>query len=1094
MGGLVSVGSIVDSLVFIAGGLLLIALVRRWAGVPGRRAALVHLSLTALFFAVPLLTTAYQLPLDVLYRLPPWNETLGRPVSLQNPLLTDVPLQMIPFRALVRERLLAGEAPLWAHELGTGQPLLGNGQSAPFAPLHLLALPLPTLRAMTVAAAWQVLLALLLTHALLRTLGAGAAGSTFGAVAYAFSTFAMAWLYHPHGMVAAMVPGVFLSLLWLRTGERKGFIGLVGWTVAMLLSGQPEVVAHAALGAGVLWLAALARPAAGVPRRAFVLRSVGAGLLIVALTAPVTLPLLADIPHSERMILLARGDDTGHDAPFRPAALLPTLSPLVFGSPREGNWRGHWNFNETCTHYAGALTLVIALAGAVVLRGRAALLVVAGGLALFAALGLRPLHTLLVHLPLFAHAGHGRLRLLWDLALALAAGLVLERLVATRGARRLTLVLLAAMAGALLLLRPVGETSWQTAWLTLALAGLVATFFTLATAPLRRFFPAVAVVAVVVELFALGARYHPLVPAAMDLQAPPLVRYLQAAREEASQPFRVTAVGGRFLPYLPAYYGLWDPRGFDPMRPGAALQLLRERLHRPATGGFFLQRFELDAPLHAYLGVRYVMAGSEPPPPPWRAVHGGVSGAIWENPQALPLFFFPARVESRADRDAALRFARRCDDFAARAVIEGSERPQGAQQGQVTIQGLHANGYELAVASPSGGVVASSVTWMPGWQLTVDGEPATVGRVNGAFLGFTVPAGSSHVRLHYAPGGWRWGWIFCALALAALGWLGLRARRRSQDDAGSGGTMEDLTQGYAYERLIEEEKAHYAQIEVTPQLTEGGLHAQNAWAHYWGRVGARLGATDFGNVVSVLEEHNEGVTRPLRVLSLGSGYCGHELELAERFTRPYVIHCTDINPDLFTAARERAAEQGLNLTFATADLNFPSIEPGSYDLIFAHAAIHHAINLERLFAAVAAGLTPNGLFHLVEVAGKNRKLIWDENERFANGLLALLPETVTGGVRLAVPAAMEGMEGLRQEDIPPLLAARFVPLYELRHGAFMRFICLDPQLSQFLDPADPTRHSHLDFLIDADESAVARGLLRPLEIWGLYRPRRQEGE
>jgi hypothetical protein len=41
-------------------------------------------------------------------------------------LLSDVPLQTLPLRALVRERLLRLEAPLWTHELGTGQPLAGN--------------------------------------------------------------------------------------------------------------------------------------------------------------------------------------------------------------------------------------------------------------------------------------------------------------------------------------------------------------------------------------------------------------------------------------------------------------------------------------------------------------------------------------------------------------------------------------------------------------------------------------------------------------------------------------------------------------------------------------------------------------------------------------------------------------------------------------------------------------------------------------------------------------------------------------------------------------------------------------------------------
>jgi len=96
-----------------------------------------------------------------------------------NGLLGDVPLQIIPFRALVRDRLLRGEAPLWAGEMGTGEPLLGNAQSAPFSLLGLLALPLPAVRSLPVMAALKLFLSLLLTDGLLAALGAGRAGACF---------------------------------------------------------------------------------------------------------------------------------------------------------------------------------------------------------------------------------------------------------------------------------------------------------------------------------------------------------------------------------------------------------------------------------------------------------------------------------------------------------------------------------------------------------------------------------------------------------------------------------------------------------------------------------------------------------------------------------------------------------------------------------------------------------------------------------------------------------------------------------------------------------------------------------------------------
>ncbi|HLE84497.1 MAG TPA: hypothetical protein VJG13_09175, partial [Thermoanaerobaculia bacterium] len=230
---------LVDVALFAAGALLLVAAVRWWRPALPRRWAAAHALLAFAFFAVPLATPLVQAPVDIAYRWRPWSETLSEELRIDNPLLSDVSLQMLPFRTLVRQRLLALEAPLWAHELGTGQPLLGNGQSAPFAPLHLLALPLPPVRALTVAVAWAVLLGLLSTHALVLALAhspGGApgappgerppgrpapapwpvqAGAAAGAAAFALSAYSVAWLYHPHTMVAMWLPGLVLGIVAL---------------------------------------------------------------------------------------------------------------------------------------------------------------------------------------------------------------------------------------------------------------------------------------------------------------------------------------------------------------------------------------------------------------------------------------------------------------------------------------------------------------------------------------------------------------------------------------------------------------------------------------------------------------------------------------------------------------------------------------------------------------------------------------------------------------------------------------------------------------------------------------------------------------
>ena len=182
--------------------------------------------------------------------------------------------------------------------------------------------------------------------------------------------------------------------------------------------------------------------------------------------------------------------------------------------------------------------------------------------------------------------------------------------------------------------------------------------------------------------------------------------------------------------------------------------------------------------------------------------------------------------------------------------------------------------------------------------------------------------------------------------------------------------MQDLTKDYDYARLIGEEKAHFSQIEITDDLREGGIHDGSAWNFYWQLVWRVLNDSGFGNLPAYVCQNFPAEDRPLEVLSLASGYCGHDLNLARKMTRPYRITCTDINEAIFEKAKDTAKREGLAVEFRQEDLNFIRIAPARYDLIFAHAAIHHVINLEHLFEQIRAGLSSSGILHLTEVVGK----------------------------------------------------------------------------------------------------------------------------
>ena len=761
-------------LAFLAGAALLAAAVRWWRRALAWADAALLALLTAGFFFQPLAGGATLVPTDLAYEVLPWRQAVPEGVAPRNRLRWDTLVEQLPFHTLDRRRLLALEAPLWSHEMGTGQPLLGNAQAAPFAPLHLLALPLPPLAGLGVSAAWALFLEALFAYVLARALGAGRPGALLAGVATGFSTATILWLCDTPGMTAAWVPGVLLCVVSLAREEKRAFTGLVACGLGMAASGHPETLAHA--GAAALVVAGAA--AAGLPRQAlgrYALRLLAAAALTASLSAPILLPFLEQLPRSERMDLLRADREYIQPAPFQVRSLAPFVDPFRYGSPRDDNWAGPENFATTASGYVGLATLALALAGALVFRGRILAVLAGGMVSLLLALRLPPLFGLWTALPPFSLAANERLRFFWSLAAALAAGLTLTRLAESRPARRMAAaLLLAAGVAAALLAPPSPIVLWQQAWWIAALgaAGVAALVLAWPRPLPGALLAGVLGAGVVLDLFLATFRYPAPVPRGLDLSPPPALLYLMRQSRTAPQPFRVIARGYDLLPSLGAVYGIWDPRGNDPMRPAEAYETLRRRLapRSDSTQILTVSGKNPDRSFLEFLGVRYLLLRHTMPPPrpPWREVFDGPGGWIWENPDALPLFFVPQsfrRVTTAAEVEQEMRVA---SEFIEEGIALGEPPRSVPQEGTVERIRPRSNGFDLAVSSPTGGMVVSSVSYDPGWRAELDGKPLAVDDVNGGFLGFPIPPGRHRVRLDYRPLGWTVGLALFALGLAAV--------------------------------------------------------------------------------------------------------------------------------------------------------------------------------------------------------------------------------------------------------------------------------------------------------------------------------------
>lgn len=303
----------------------------------------------------------------------------------------------------------------------------------------------------------------------------------------------------------------------------------------------------------------------------------------------------------------------------------------------------------------------------------------------------------------------------------------------------------------------------------------------------------------------------------------------------------------------------------------------------------------------------------------------------------------------------------------------------------------------------------------------------------------------------------------------------------------------DWTKCFGYSALVSEEIEHYSAIEVTEDLKEGGIAANRAWER-WYRYLTAAWQTDFTAEIVAAARRFEAP----RLLSLGCGYGGMEIACARQLGGAYEILAVDLNENLFRQAREEVARDGLNVEFQALDLNFAEIEESSFDVVFAHASLHHLLNFEHLFAQVYRGLSNGGRFIVLDIIGKTQVLFWPENIRFATDLVTHMPELYRRGLAADAKvlfssyldgAEQQGMEGIRQEELEEQIGRYFRPLKTFKYNSFVRLICTHPTIALAFDPERTEDQAYLDSLFRLDLDQISKGALRATEMFSVYEKR-----
>jgi ubiquinone/menaquinone biosynthesis C-methylase UbiE len=141
----------------------------------------------------------------------------------------------------------------------------------------------------------------------------------------------------------------------------------------------------------------------------------------------------------------------------------------------------------------------------------------------------------------------------------------------------------------------------------------------------------------------------------------------------------------------------------------------------------------------------------------------------------------------------------------------------------------------------------------------------------------------------------------------------------------------------------------------------------------------------------MLEYFAEG--KSLRLLSLGSGSAGHEIELAA-YPQFKEIVCIDIAQNRIDEAKRIAAKGNLeNIRFICTDFNTYDFPESHFDMVLFNSSLHHFDRVEQLLGGpVKKCLKPTGSLIINEYVGPKRLQFPRHQLKAINKALKLIPQ------------------------------------------------------------------------------------------------------
>lgn len=270
---------------------------------------------------------------------------------------------------------------------------------------------------------------------------------------------------------------------------------------------------------------------------------------------------------------------------------------------------------------------------------------------------------------------------------------------------------------------------------------------------------------------------------------------------------------------------------------------------------------------------------------------------------------------------------------------------------------------------------------------------------------------------------------------------------------------------------------------VRPMLEEAGVsNPYQFFAKYLAESAARAGGAR------------------AKFVSLGAGNCDTEVHVAELLRagglEDFTIECIDINEHMLERGRALAEARGLAAHVIPLRADFNAWAPRrEYAGVMANQSLHHMVALEAVFDAVRGALLPGATFVVNDMIGRNGHQRWPEALEAVHRYWHELPDAYRYNHQLQRHEALyenwdcsnEGFEGIRAQDILPLLLERFEFEVFIAFGNVVD-VFIDRGFGHNFDGDGAWDRAFVDRLHAHDEAGLRDGSLSPTHLIGVLTP------